>query len=315
MSQMTVNSTTSYNRRGSLKPGTPLGKRMLEDMQRQNLSERTQETYIQQVSLFVRHFRRSAEALGPEDIRSYQLHLINEKELAIGSVVIATAALRFLYKVTLDRPWDVEKVLPLPKMPQILPDILSPEEVRHFLSCVDRRMARTVLTVCYAAGFRISEAVSLMPADIDSKRMTIHVRKGKGQKDRYVMLSEQLLVILRDWYGFARPKTWMFPGLLPDTHITRHAINEACTVAQNKSGLSKHVTPHSLRHAFATHLLERGADLRTIQLLMGHRSLSTTARYLRMATSKVCATRSPLDLLPEPLPPEPSKAPPASAHF
>jgi site-specific recombinase XerD len=285
---------------------------MLEDMRRRNLADRTQETYIEQVSLFARHFDKSPEALGPEDIRTYQLYLIDEKELSISSILIATASLRFLYTVTLNRPWDVEKVLPLPKKPQTLPVILSPEEVRQFLSCVSPRRARTVLTVCYAAGLRISEAISLKPTDIDSKRMTIRVQQGKGSKDRYVMLSKQLLVILRDWYRFARPEVWMFPGLIPGTHVTRMSINEVCVPAQKKSGLSKHVTPHSLRHAFAAHLLEWGTDLRTIQLLLGHRSLSTTARYLRMATSKVCATRSPLDLLPEPPPPpEPPKALPA----
>jgi integrase/recombinase XerD len=291
---------------------TPLRKQMLEDMQIRNFSENTQNSYIQQVSLFARHFRRSPEGLGPADIRSYQLYLINERKLAAGSIQIATAALRFLYTVTLKRPWDAAEVLPMPKKPQRLPVILSPEEVRHFLSCVPRRKARTVLTVCYAAGLRVSEAIALKPTDIDSKRMTIRVVQGKAAKDRYVMLSEQLLLTLRDWYRFARPTSWMFPGVIPGSHITRESINDACTLALKSSGLSKPVSPHSMRHAFATHLLEQGTDLRTIQLLLGHRSLSTTARYLRMATSKVCATRSPLDLLPQPLPPEPPKAP---AHF
>jgi integrase/recombinase XerD len=288
-------------------PMTPLRKRMLEDMQLRNLSKNTQDCYIQQVSLFARHFGKSPETLGPEEIRTYQVYLTNEKKLAPGSVAIATAALRFLYTVTLSKSWDVEKILPMPKTPKTLPVILSPEEVRHFLGCVSRRKARTVLTVCYAAGLRVSESISLKPTDIDSKRMTIRVEQGKGQKDRYVMLSEQLLLILRDWYRFTRPASWMFPGVIPGNHISRESINDACSLALKSSGLSKPVSPHSLRHAFATHLLERGTDLRTIQLLLGHRSLSTTARYLRMATSKVCATRSPLDLLPEPLPPEPQK--------
>jgi integrase/recombinase XerD len=301
--EKTLNTTT---------PVTPLRKLMLEDMQIRNFSENTQISYIQQVSLFARYFRKSPEGLGPADIRKYQVYLTNEKKLAPGSIQIATAALRFLYTVTLKRPWDVAEVLPMPKKPQTLPVILSPEEVWHFLSCVPRRKARTVLTVCYAAGLRVSEAIALKPTDIDSKRMTIRVEQGKGSKDRYVMLSEQLLLILRDWYRFARPTTWMFPGVIPGTHITRDGIGDACKLALKCSGLSKPVSPHSMRHAFATHLLERGTDLRTIQLLLGHRSLSTTARYLRMATSKVCATRSPLDLLPQPLPPEPSKAP---AHF
>ncbi len=292
---------------------TPLRQRMLEDMQIRNFSQNTQESYLQQVSLYARHFRRSPEGLGPRSIRDYQVYLTNEKKLAPGSISIATAALRFLYMVTLKRPWDVAEVLPMPKAQQTLPVILSPEEVRQFLSCVPRRKARTILTVCYAAGLRISEAISLKPTDIDSQRMMIRVEQGKGQKDRYVMLSEQLLKILREWYRSARPTVWMFPGVIPGSHITREGVGDACELGLKRSGLTKPVTPHSLRHAFACHLLEYGTDLRTIQLLMGHRSLSTTARYLRLAISKVCATRSPLDLLPRPLPPsEPPKAP---EHF
>jgi site-specific recombinase XerD len=292
---------------------TSLRQRMLEDMQIRNFSQNTQRSYLQQVSLFARHFRRSPEGLGPENIRGYQLYLTKEKKLAASSILIATSALRFLYAVTMKRPWDVEEVLPMPKKPQTLPVILSPEEVRQFLSCVPRRKARTALTVCYATGLRVSEAIALKPTDIDSQRMTIRVTQGKGQKDRDVMLSEQLLTILRDWYRFARPAEWLFPGVIPGSHITRSGIENACTLAHERSGLSKPVTPHSLRHAFACHLLEYGTDLRTIQLLLGHRSLSTTARYLRLATSKVCATRSPLDLLPRPLPPpEPTRPP---EHF
>lgn len=291
---------------------TPLRKRMTEDMQVRNLSRNTQGTYLLQVALFARHFSKSPELLGPEDIRSYQIYLTNEKQLAPGSLCIATAALRFLYKVTLRKNWDVERVIPAPKKPQTLPVILSPEEVRHFLSCVPRRKARTVLTVCYAAGLRISEAVALQPADIDSQRMTIRVKQGKGGKDRYVMLSERLLDTLRDWYRVARPKEWLFPGRSPGQHITPAGVGDACKLGHQRCGLSKPVTPHSLRHAFAVHLLEHGTDLRIIQLLLGHRSLSTTARYLRLATSKVCATRSPLDLLPHSLPPE---LPAAPQHF
>ncbi|MGH9655941.1 MAG: tyrosine-type recombinase/integrase [Bryobacteraceae bacterium] len=292
---------------------TLLRQRMLEDMQIRNFSQNTQRSYLQQVSVFARHFRRSPDGLGPENIRAYQLYLTKEKKLAPSSILIATCALRFLYTVTMKRPWDVEEVLPMPKKPQTLPVILSPEEVRQFLSCVPRRKARTALTVCYATGLRVSEAIALKPTDIDSQRMTIRVTQGKGQKDRDVMLSEQLLTILRDWYRFARPTEWLFPGVIPGSHITRSGIENACTLAHERSGLSKPVTPHSLRHAFACHLLEYGTDLRTIQLLLGHRSLSTTARYLRLATSKVCATRSPLDLLPHPLPPpEPTRPP---EHF
>lgn len=292
---------------------TPLRQRMLQDMKIRNFAENTRKCYLQQVSLFARHFRRSPEGLGPANIRDYQLYLTNEKKLAPNSILIATSALRFLYTVTMKRPWDVEEVPPMPKKPQTLPAILSPEEVRQFLSCVPRRKARTVLTVCYAAGLRVSEAIALKPTDIDSQRMVIRVTQGKGQKDRDVMLSEQLLTILRDWYRVARPSEWMFPGVIPGSHITRSGIEDACELGLERSGLSKPVTPHSMRHCFARHLLEYGADLRTIQLLLGHRSLSTTARYLRLAVSKVRATRSPLDLLPRALPPpEPGKAP---EHF
>ena len=287
---------------------TPLRQRMLEDMQVRNLSINTQKSYILQVALFARHFDRSPEGLNPEDIRTYQVYLTNEKKLVPGSIMLATAALRFLYTVTLHKDWRVADALPIPKKPQTLPIVLSPEEVLHFLSCIANLKHKTILTTCYAAGLRISEAVSLKPTHIDSQRMVIRVEQGKGAKDRYVMLSAQLLEILRRWWRTAKPKDWLFPGVSPRQHITRSAIALICRQVQARSGLSKPVTPHSLRHAFACHLLEAGTDLRTIQLLMGHRSLSTTARYLRIATSQVCATKSPFDLLPHPLPP-PAPAP------
>ena len=292
---------------------TPLRQRMLEDMQIRNLAENTQDSYLGQVSLFARYFKKSPEALGPEQIRTYQVYLTNEKKLAPSSILTATAALRFLYNVTLHKEWDVAQVIPAPKKPQTLPIVLSPDEVLLFLSCVPGHKPRTILTVCYAAGLRISEAIALQPTDIDSQRMTIRVDQGKGQKDRYVMLSEQLLELLRAWYRCARPKPWLFPGAIPGRHITREGVGYSCQLAHQRSGLSKPVSPHSLRHAFAVHLLESGTDLRTIQLLLGHRSLATTARYLRIATSKVCSTTSPLDLLPRPLPSQPTPKPPE--HF
>ena len=215
---------------------TLLRQRMLEDMQIRNFSQNTQRSYLQQISLFARHFHRSPDGLGPENIRAYQLYLTKEKKLAPSSILIATSALRFLYTVTMKRPGDVEEVLPMPKKPQTLPVILSPEEVRQFLSFVPRRKARTALTVCYATGLRVSEAIALKPTDIDSQRMTIRVTQGKGQKDRDVMLSEQLLSILRDWYRFARPTEWLFPGVIPGCHITRSGIENACTLARERSG-------------------------------------------------------------------------------
>jgi integrase/recombinase XerD len=289
---------------------THLRQRMSEDMQVRNLSLNTQLSYVQQVSLFARYFGKSPESLGPEHIRTYQLYLTNEKKLAPGSILIAVAALRFLYKVTLHKEWPFDEVIPAPKKPQKLPVVLSPEEVLKFLGCVQRLKHCVILTACYAAGLRISEAIRLKPTDIDSQRMVIRVEQGKGQRDRYVMLSPKLLETLRNWWRVERPVDWLFPGDVPGKHITRGAVEDACEKAQKLSGISKPITPHSMRHAFAVHLLESGTDVRTIQLLLGHRSLATTARYLRIATTKVCSTTSPLDLLPHPVAPEPKPAPP-----
>ena len=260
--------------------------------------------------LFARHFDKSTEQLGPEDIRAYQVYLTNEKKLTPSSILIAVAALRFLYKVTLHKKWAFEDMIPAPKKPQTLPVVLSPEEVLLFLDCIRGLKHRTILTTCYAAGLRISEAVRLKPADIDSSRMVLRVEQGKGQKDRYVMLSPKLLESLRNWWRAARPKDWLFPGGIAGAHSSKDAVEQACQKAQRRCRIPKPVTPHSLRHAFAVHLLESGTDVRTIQLLLGHRSLATTARYLRIATTKVCATTSPLDLLPRPIAAEPKPAAP-----
>jgi len=292
---------------------TVLRQRMTEDMQVRNLSPHTQTSYLQQVSLFARYFRKSPDALTPDHIRIYQIYLTNEKKLATSSIHTAVAALRFLYRVTIKKEWTFANDIPLPRKPQKLPIVLSPEEVVHFLDCVDYPKHRVILTSCYAAGLRISEAVRLKPSSIDSRRMVIRVEQGKGRKDRYVMLSPMLLEILRSHWRAIRPKEWLFPGIRDDRPITKDAVEAACQKAHRLSGLSKPVTPHSLRHAFAVHLLEAGTDLRTIQLLLGHRSLATTAKYLRIATSKVCATPSPLDLLPRPAPAEPKPA--APEHF
>ena len=292
---------------------TPLRQRMTEDMRVRNLAVNTQLSYVQQVSLFARHFNNSPEQLGPEEIRAYQVYLTDERKLAPGSVLIAVAALRFLYKVSLKRDWPFDDVIPAPKKPQKLPVVLSPEEVLQFLGCVGKTKHHAILSTCYAAGLRISEAVRLKPTDIDSQRMVIRVDQGKGQKDRYVMLSPKLLEILRSWWRVNQPRQWLFPSDIPGRHISKDAVEQACQKARRLSGIRKPITPHSLRHGFAVHLLESGTDIRTIQLLLGHRSLATTARYLRIATSKVCSTSSPLDLLPRPVPVEPKPSVPQ--HF
>src|SRR5204863_1136777 len=210
---------------------TPIRQRMTEDMQVRNLSPHTQTSYVQQVSLFARYFGKSPELLGPEEIRAYQVYLTNEKKLATSSILIAVSALRFLYKVTLHRDWTLEDVIPAPKKPQKLPVVLSPEEVIQFLDCITSRKHRAILTTCYAAGLRISEAVALAPLAIDSKRMVLRVEQGKGQKDRYVMLSPKLLEILRTWWRMEKPKDWLFPGDMPGQHITKGAVERECQKA------------------------------------------------------------------------------------
>ena len=293
---------------------THLRQRMIEDMQVRNLAPHTQATYILHVSLFASHFRKTPELLGPKEIRDYQLYLTNQRKLAPSSIVVTTAALRFLYNVTLKRGWNLEASIPAPKQPKKLPVVLSRVEVLHFLACVEDIKHQTILTTCYAAGLRISEAVHLKPTDIDSQRMVIRVEQGKGQKDRYVMLSPKLLETLRHYWRAARPQgEWLFEGDVSGQPITRNAVELACRKARRLSRIRKPISPHSMRHAFSVHLLESGTDVRTIQLLLGHRSLATTARYLRIATSKVCSASSPLDLLPRPLPVEP--APAAPQHF
>ncbi|MBC8751323.1 MULTISPECIES: tyrosine-type recombinase/integrase [Paraburkholderia] len=291
---------------------TPLRQRMMHDMEIRNLAENTQRSYLLQVSSFARHFRRSPELLGPEEIRAWLVYLREERKLAPGSVGPTIGALRFLYRVTLKRDWSDED-FPLPRKPVRLPVILSLDEITTFFESIVSLRQRTILMVAYAAGLRVSEVVHLKVTDIDSKRMVIRVNQGKNRKDRYVMLSPRLLEILRTYWHDAHPRDWLFPGDIPGRPITREAVALACRVARQRSGIRKPITPHSLRHAFATHLLEAGTDVRRIQLLMGHRALSTTARYLKVATSTVCATPSPFDLLPHPAP-TPAQ-PPAPEYF
>src|SRR5260370_23239667 len=196
--------------------------------------------------MFARPCGRSPAELGPEEIRTYQVFLTNEKKLAPGSILIAVAALRFLYRITLKRPWLFDQVIPAPKKPQTLPVVLSPEEVVRFLESVKQPKPRTIMTTCYAAGLRISEAVQLTVSAIDSQRMVLRIEQGKGQKDRYVMLSPKLLEILRAWWKIHRSRHWLFPGAVPGRHITKDAVELACQQARRRSGMLKVVTPHSL---------------------------------------------------------------------
>ena len=275
---------------------SPLRRRMIEDMQIRNLSGHTQRAYVEHVVRFARYFRRSPERLGPTEIRTYLLHLTQERGLSASSIIVTVSALRFFYTVTLKRRWAVEGI-PTSRKAKKLPVVLSQDEVTRFLGAVDNLKHRVILTVCYATGLRVSEAVSLKAAAIDSQRMVIRVDQGKGRKDRYVMLPPKLLAMLRDYWKRAHPGEWLFPGDRPGQPVTPSTIDRTCREVRRQCGIGKPVTPHSLRHAFAVHLLEAGTDLRTIQLLLGHRNLGTTARYLMIATNKVCATTSPLEFL------------------
>jgi site-specific recombinase XerD len=270
---------------------------MIEDMQIRNLTPNTQRVYVANVFRFACHFRKSPDRLGPAEIRTYLLHLTRERGLAASSIIVTVSALRFFYTVTLKRPWVVEEDIPAGHQAKKLPVVMSKEEVARFLSAVDNLKHRMVLTVCYATGLRISEAIRLTPAAIDSKRMVIRVEQGKGRKDRYVMLPPTLLDMLRDYWKRTHPGEWLFPGRTPGQPVHPLTINLTCREVARRCGIGKPVAPHALRHAFAVHLLEAGTDIRTIQLLLGHRNLSTTAQYLMIATSKVCATASPLESL------------------
>ena len=274
---------------------TQLRQRMLEELQRRNYSAGTIRLYLHHVAAFAQHFHRPPDQLGAEHIRQYQLFLIQQKKLAWSTYKQIVCALRFFYAKTLKRSFLLQDI-PFPRHEQRLPRILSQEEVTRILTAPLHLKSRAVLMTIYATGLRRSEVARLRVSDIDSARMTITVQ-GKGKKDRVVMLSPVLLDTLRQYWRQAKPKQWLFPGQPPDQPISGNDVFAVFHNAVRRAGITKHVSPHSLRHSFATHLLESGTDLRTIQILLGHRSLKTTARYLHVSQYHVRATASPLDNL------------------
>lgn len=276
---------------------TPLRQRYRQDLQLRNYSPKTQQVYEECVSLFARHFGKSPELLGPEDIRSYQLYLAHEKKASWSRFNQTVCALRFLYRHTLHKDWIIQHI-PFPRKESRLPQVLSLEEVSRFLQAIPQLKYRMLLTTLYATGLRASEALHLEVADIDSPRMSIRVRQGKGHKDRYALLSPKLLVLLREYWKAVRPTRWLFPSSAPDRPVSLDSLQEAVRRARRASGLVKRVTAHTLRHSFATHLLESGTNLRVIQVLLGHNSLRTTARYTHVTTAVLASTLSPLDSLP-----------------
>jgi integrase/recombinase XerD len=278
---------------------TQLRQRYLEDLRLRNYTPKTQQTYIYCVLAFARHFNKSPEELGPKHIRQYQLYLLEKKKCSWSHFNLTVCALRFLYRITLNKDWVVSRI-PFPRRERKLPEVLSQSEVVQFLAAIRKLKYRTALTTAYAAGLRLSEIRNLHVSDIDSKRMTIRVRQGKGHKDRYVMLSPKLLVLLRQYWETQRPTTWLFPGKTKLDQLNEGVLQHVARRARHCSGLKKKITTHTLRHCFATHLLEAGTDIRTIQLLMGHATLQTTVQYIHISQSSVAAVRSPFDELPEP---------------
>ena len=273
---------------------TPLRRRMIDDMTLRNFTPLTIRVYVLVVARFARYFNSSPEFLGPEDVRRYLLYLVEQRHISLSYYQQTRCALRFFYRVTLGRG-DVPESIPPVKKPRVLPVVLSPDEVARFFAAIRNVKHRAILMTAYAAGLRVSEVIQLRVADIDSQRMVIRVRNGKGQKDRYVMLSPRLLKVLRAYWKAVRPRDILFPGAVPDRPISTGSVRHACQRARQAAGLAKNVTVHTLRHSFATHLLEAGTDLRTIQVLLGHRHFSTTARYLHVTTAALKSTRSPFD--------------------
>jgi site-specific recombinase XerD len=272
---------------------------MLEELQRRNRSASTIDAYISAVKEFAQYFNKSPEHMGAEEVRRYQLYLLNEKKLAPKSVQVRMSALRFLYKKTLRRrDLDIDD-LPIPKAPVRLPAVLSPEDVARMIEAASNLKHRVILMTLYGTGMRRSEASRLKVSDIDSRRMVIHIRQGKGSRDRDLPLTPKLLHALREYYRCKKPTMYLFPSP-PSKNgescpISGKAICNACRVAADRAGLGKTVGAHTIRHSFATHMLEAGADLRTIQLLLGHACLKDTAIYLQLSQRHLRAVINPLE--------------------
>ena len=277
------------------KPISPLRQRMIDDMTARRFKEKVQKDYVRHVRTFAAFLGRSPDTATSEDLRRFQLHMA-QQQISAGSINAAVAALRFFFNVTLERP-DLVRHLTTVNTPCRAPVVLSQEEVARLLEAAPGLKVKAALSVAYGAGLRVSEVVALKVSDIDSERMTLRVERGKGQRDRYVMLSPQLLELLREWWRAARPQAWLFPGQNPVNPMSARQLNRAVHAAKNLAGISKRVSTHTLRHSFATHLLEQDVDIRVIQVLLGHAKLETTALYTRVAVNTIRDVKSPLERL------------------
>jgi integrase/recombinase XerD len=274
---------------------SPLRRRMIEDMTVRHFVEKTRNDYIRHVRTFTGFLGRSPDTATPEDLRLFQLHQA-ETGVRPPSINSSVAALRFFFTVTLDRP-ELGRHLVFVREPRKIPVVLSADEVARLLDAAPGPKYTAALAAAYGAGLRVSEVAALKVSDIESKRMLLRIEQGKGRRDRFAMLSERLLELLRDWYRIARPTLWLFPGREPMLPITTRQLNRAVHAAAAMAEIRKRVTPHTLRHSFATHLLEQNIDIRVIQVLLGHAKLETTALYTQVATNTIRKVMSPLDRL------------------
>src|SRR5438128_463460 len=279
---------------------THLRRMMLEELQRRNYAQNTVNAYVRIVEEFARYFHRPPDKLGPPHLRQYQAHLFQERKLEAGTVQQHVAALRFFYVKTLKRRYLLDEI-PRPKRARKLPVILSPQEVTQLIDAARNLSHRTMLMTLYSTGVRRAELCRLQVPDIDSPRMMVHIRQGKGGHDRDAPLSATLLETLRVYWRWMKPKTYLFPGTVKnwraDVPVTPKVPWEACREAAHRAGITKHVSPHTLRHSYATHLLEAGADLRTIQVLLGHSKLEHTLVYLHLSQKHLTAGANPLDTI------------------
>ena len=275
-----------------------LREQMLADLQLKGLTPKTQKIYLREVSNYAKYFNKSPEQLGEKELKEYLLYLLNERKLSKGTYRFYYQGLKFLYKHTLKREEVVEKIH-CPRGKKKLPEVLDLAEVKTLLSVIENLKHRAILTITYSAGLRISETARLKVSDIDSKRMMVRVQQGKGGKDRYTILSQTALECLRQYWRAYRPKEWLFEGQKEGTHICISSIRQIFLEAKKCAGITKPVSPHTLRHSFATHLIEAGTSLHHVQLLLGHRSPTTTTVYLHVSKMNLAQVTSPLDSIPE----------------